>query len=85
MSTRPWRDIAGLLRDIVHPAELAFDTSKPDGMRRKVLDVSRVHRLGWHHNIDLAEGLASTYGWFVEAERGGTARGVVPAEAAAVS
>ena len=61
--------IAGLLRDIVHPgAELRFDTTKPDGMPRKVLDVTRIHHLGWHHHIDLADGLASTYDWFVHVD-----------------
>jgi GDP-L-fucose synthase len=61
--------IAGILRDIVHPdAELVFDASKPDGMPRKVLDVSRLHDAGWHHQIDLAEGLASTYDWFTHTD-----------------
>jgi GDP-L-fucose synthase len=61
------RDLAEMLRDIVHPgAELVFDTSKPDGMPRKVLDVSRLHGLGWRHRIGLQEGLLETYRWFVE-------------------
>jgi GDP-L-fucose synthase len=61
------RDLAELLRDIVHPgAELVFDTSKPDGMPRKVLDVSRLHALGWRHRIGLQEGLEETYRWYVE-------------------
>ena len=69
--------IAGLIRDIVHPdAELRFDTTKPDGMLRKVLDVGRIHRLGWHHRVDLATGLASTYDWFTHA---GHVRGTVAA------
>ena len=51
------RDLAEMLRDIVHPgAELVFDTTKPDGMPRKVLDVSRLHGLGWRHRIELQEG-----------------------------
>ena len=61
------RDLAEMLRDIVHPgAELVFDTTKPDGMPRKVLDVSRLHGLGWRHRIELQEGLDETYRWFVE-------------------
>jgi GDP-L-fucose synthase len=61
------RDLAEMLRDIVHPgAELVFDTSKPDGMPRKVLDVSRLHGLGWRHRIGLQEGLLETYRWFLE-------------------
>jgi GDP-L-fucose synthase len=61
------RDLAEMLRGIVHPgAELVFDTSKPDGMPRKVLDVSRLHDLGWRHRIGLQEGLEETYRWFTE-------------------
>ena len=66
------RELAEAVRDLVHPgAELAFDASKPDGMPRKVLDVSRLADLGWTASTGLAEGLAATYEWFVEAvERG---------------
>jgi GDP-L-fucose synthase len=61
------RDLSELLRDVIHPeATLRFDTSKPDGMPRKLLDVSRLHRLGWRHRIDLRDGIESTYRWFVE-------------------
>ena len=49
-----------------------FDTTKPDGTPRKLLDVSRLHALGWRHRIDLREGIASTYEWFTEHERSGT-------------
>lgn len=59
------RDLADLVRSIVYPAaSLAFDTSKPDGMPRKLLDVSRLHALGWTHRIELRDGIASTYEWF---------------------
>jgi GDP-L-fucose synthase len=61
------RDLAELVRTVVHPqAELRFDPSKPDGSPRKLLDVSRLHRLGWRHRVDLAEGIDRTYRWFVE-------------------
>ena len=61
------RELAELVRDCVHPeAELVFDATKPDGMPRKLLDVSRLHRLGWKHRISLREGIARTYGWFTE-------------------
>jgi GDP-L-fucose synthase len=60
------RELAELIRDVVYPeAMLAFDTSKPDGMPRKLLDVSRLHALGWRHRIGLREGLQSTYAWFL--------------------
>ena len=58
-------ELADLVRAIVYPAaRVVFDTSKPDGMPRKLLDVSRLHALGWTHTIDLADGIASTYRWF---------------------
>jgi GDP-L-fucose synthase len=61
------RELAQLVREIVYPgASLAFDSSKPDGMPRKLLDVSRLHALGWRHSIPLRQGIESTYRWFVE-------------------
>ena len=60
------RELGETVRDIVHPkAKLAFDTSKPDGTPRKLLDVSRLHALGWRHSIGLRDGVASTYEWFL--------------------
>jgi GDP-L-fucose synthase len=60
------RKLAEAVRDIVYPnAQLVFDTSKPDGTPRKLLDVSRLHALGWRHRINLRDGIASTYQWFL--------------------
>ena len=60
------RQLAESVRDIVHPqAELVFDTSKPDGTPRKLLDVSRLRDLGWHHRIELIEGIKGAYEWFL--------------------
>jgi GDP-L-fucose synthase len=57
--------LAELVRDVVYPdATLAYDASKPDGTPRKLLDVSRLHALGWRHRTSLREGIASTYEWF---------------------
>ena len=48
-------ELAQMVRDVVHPAgEIVFDASKPDGTPKKLLDVSRLHDLGWRHRIDLA-------------------------------
>ena len=53
------RELAEMVREIVYPeARLAFDTSKPDGTPRKLLDVSRLHALGWRHRIALREGFS---------------------------
>ena len=52
---------------IVYPeARLVFDTSKPDGTPRKLLDVSRLHALGWRHRIELRGGIEATYAWFLD-------------------
>jgi GDP-L-fucose synthase len=59
------RELAELVATVVHPdATLRFDASKPDGMPRKLLDVGRLHDLGWRHRVELAEGVESTYRWF---------------------
>jgi len=61
------RELAEVVRDTVYPgAQLTFDPSKPDGMPRKLLDVSKLHALGWRHRIELRDGVASTYQWFLE-------------------
>ena len=59
------RELAEQIRDMVAPhVAITFDASKPDGTPRKLLDVTRLHRLGWRHRIDLCEGITSTYEWF---------------------
>jgi len=61
------RDLAERIRDIVHPgAQLRFDTTKPDGTPRKVLDVGRLMDLGWSPQYDLDRGLRETYQWFLD-------------------
>ena len=61
------RELAETLREVVAPGtRLVFDTTKPDGMPRKLLDVTRLHSLGWRHRIGLAGGIRSTYQWFLE-------------------
>ena len=63
----PIRELAEMVRDVVHPgAELVWDTSKPDGTPRKLLDVSKLHALGWRHSIELRDGIESTYRWYLE-------------------
>ena len=60
-------DLALMVREVVHPsATIRFDPSKPDGMPRKLLDVERLHGIGWRHSIRLADGIRSTYAWFLE-------------------
>jgi GDP-L-fucose synthase len=59
------KDLAESIRRVVAPyIELAFDPTKPDGMPRKLLDVSRLMALGWRPRIGLEEGIRTTYEWF---------------------
>lgn len=60
-------DLARMVQSIVYPgAKLEFDATKPDGTPRKLLNVNRLHTLGWHHRIELADGIRSVYDWFLE-------------------
>jgi GDP-L-fucose synthase len=59
--------IAALVRDVVgFTGQLLWDSSKPDGTPRKVLDVSRANALGWEASVSLRRGLEETYAWYVE-------------------
>ncbi|PZR73435.1 MAG: GDP-fucose synthetase [Chthoniobacterales bacterium] len=61
------RELAELICDVIGFAgELAWDTTKPDGTPRKLLDVSKIHALGWRHSIPFREGIARTYEWFLK-------------------
>jgi GDP-L-fucose synthase len=61
------RELAGIVASIVHPgATLRFDATKPDGMPQKLLDVTRLHNLGWRHRTGLEEGIESTYRWYLD-------------------
>jgi GDP-L-fucose synthase len=61
------RELAELVREITgYEGEIVNDTSKPDGTPRKLLDVERLHGLGWKAAIPLQDGIASTYQWFLE-------------------
>lgn len=69
-------EFAKLVAQIVgFKGEIVFDTTKPDGTPRKLLDVTRANSLGWRHQIELEDGLSRTYEWFVSALRTGEIRG----------
>jgi GDP-L-fucose synthase len=56
------KDLALLIKDIVgYTGELKFDATKPDGTPRKLMDVSKLHALGWQHKINLANGIRGVY------------------------
>src|SRR5881275_469110 len=61
------RELAELICDIVgFDGDLAWDTTKPDGTPRKLLDVSKLNQLGWRATVPLREGIAQTYDWFLK-------------------
>jgi GDP-L-fucose synthase len=61
------RELAELVRSVVGvDAPLVFDAAKPDGTPRKVLDVSRMHSLGWRPSIELRQGIAQVYRWYLD-------------------
>jgi GDP-L-fucose synthase len=53
-----------IARTVGYTGTIVFDRSRPDGTPRKLLDVSRIHALGWRHQISLEEGINSTYDWY---------------------
>jgi len=61
------RELAYLVADVLdYKGHIEFDNTKPDGTPRKLLDVSRINKLGWKHKTDLRTGIEMTYNWFVE-------------------
>lgn len=60
------RDLAEIVKNVVgFSGEIIQDLSKPDGTMQKLLDVSKLHGLGWKHRIELQDGIHSTYQWFL--------------------
>ena len=61
------KEVATLIQEkIGFDGELVFDASKPDGTLRKLTDVSKLHALGWHHKIEIAEGVELLYNWYLD-------------------
>jgi GDP-L-fucose synthase len=61
------KDLAYLIKDKVgFSGEIVFDTSKPDGTMRKLTDPSKIHNLGWHHQIEIEEGIGKLYNWYLD-------------------
>ena len=59
-------EMAHTMAEVVgYKGRITFDTTKPDGAPRKLMNVDTVKKLGWSYNIDLKKGLASTYEWFL--------------------
>ena len=60
------RELVEVIAKVVgYEGTFEYDTTKPDGMPRKLLDVSKLNAAGWHHTIDVEEGIRKTYEWFL--------------------
>lgn len=61
------KELAELIQKTVgHTGEIVWDSSKPDGTPRKLMDVSKMQNLGWKHQVSLEDGITKTYHWFLE-------------------
>ena len=61
------QELAEKIKNIIgYDGELIFDPSKPDGVKRKLTDISRLKHMGWTHKVCLEEGLRITYDWYLE-------------------
>lgn len=59
--------LAELIQQIVgHQGQIEWDSDKPDGTPRKLMDVSKMHNLGWKHQVELKDGIKRTYQWFLD-------------------
>lgn len=59
-----------IARETGFAGEIEWDSTKPDGVMRKLTDVSKLHALGWTHRIELPEGIRRLYGWYMDDLRG---------------
>lgn len=65
------KQLAILIKDTVgFTGELRFDRSKPDGTMRKLTDPSKIHALGWHHRIEVDDGVRKLYNWYLTNQQG---------------
>ncbi len=64
------KELAGFISEVIgYRGEIIFDTGKPDGMQRKLLDVTRINSLGWKAKTDLREGIEKTYKWYLSTQK----------------
>ncbi len=63
------RQLAELIKGTIgFKGELIFNASKPDGTMRKLTDVTKLHALGWHHKIEIEDGVKKMYEWYLKDE-----------------
>jgi GDP-L-fucose synthase len=63
------KEMAKTMKEVVgYKGKLTFDTTKPDGAPRKLIDITRLENMGWKYSIDLEDGLSRTYEWYLKKE-----------------
>ncbi|MNF96504.1 GDP-L-fucose synthase [compost metagenome] len=61
------KELAETIQKITgHKGEIIWDANKPDGTPRKLMDVTKMHDLGWKHQVELQDGIQKTYDWFLQ-------------------
>jgi GDP-L-fucose synthase len=61
------KELAETIQKITgHRGEIIWDSTKPNGTPRKLMDISKMHALGWKHQVRLEEGIQKTYDWFLK-------------------
>jgi GDP-L-fucose synthase len=59
--------VANLIKaEVGYAGEIKWDSTKPDGTMRKLTDVSKLHSLGWHHTVEIEDGIKRLYSWYIE-------------------
>ena len=60
------QDLSTLIKKVVgHTGDIIWDSTKPDGTPRKLMDNSKINQLGWSYKISLEDGITETYDWFL--------------------
>ena len=59
------KEVAGMIKETIgFTGDLWFNAEKPDGTMKKLTDVAKLHSLGWHHQVDIEEGVKRMYSWY---------------------
>ena len=59
--------VAKIIKKVVgFKGDIVFDSSKPDGAPRKLIDISRLTKMGWNYSVNFEEGLKQTYDWYIK-------------------
>jgi len=64
------REMAEVMKQVVgYEGKLTFDAEKPDGAPRKMIDITKLKKMGWEYTVDLKDGLKKTYIWYLNQDK----------------